>query len=1113
MLFSPFVASSQPIGANINNPINAGTFPGVTFSDNKSNSTSNNYGNDIGYSSDDIFYKVTLTSPGKLVMSTCQSTFDTYIYLLETSGNVLASNDDNNYCVGLQASLKINLQPGTYYVVVEGWNSSSGNILTDISFLLDETINPGFTLEADKMLQNLDKSRILTGVLYDRVMPLASVHAFNSVQPDTSARAHFIQAYTEIYNASYNKSNWLTPEDIQSIALGKYLNTVPEIPVGLAKYQFNVIDPNAIANGQIIQIDSVLYDASPTSNPYITRNTIIASPLIDSITTPSNTVLFNFSQALTINKSTVPMTSMNVDFGNGGAPQGIALNTDNSVSVSYPSSGYKTLKFTIGSADGNTTTTNAVINIRLNNSTSSSSCDQTSVLTRFTSDLPFQGYDETTPTTGQGDYKIFYATNGACDQVLRKPLIILDGFDPLDTRSADDLYNKYLNNALRGRFGDNMRALGYDIVVLNFPEYQIGTKTMPFGTMQIPIYRDGGADYIERNAMVLIKLIKLINSQKQGTEKLVIIGPSMGGLISRYALKYMEQRNDPHQTKLWISFDSPHNGANIAIGDQYFLDFYAGMSAGAKKNRDEKINSVAAKQMLVHHYTADSYSAAGAPGFRDRFAATLNDMGFPSGDSLQPFRKIALIDGSLGGVQVNSPGQKGFTFDVRHTIAINLFLWKWKIRLKTFTIASAQMYFTPGYGTQGSNVLEANKPIWNYIVKEAFAPSYTTGYDTAPGGTFPTQQTLADQGTVGIGFADSHTIAGQVVNIVTAGFLNFSAKFYSVVPTHSFINTKSALAFTGANEDLAENISNRNLFCTGETPFDSYFGDFNLNREHVELWTGAIDWITKEIDDKPQSPSFTGSSYITGLESFCGSATYVLNNLPAGSTINWSATGPVTISGSTTGSSVNVVSNGNGTATINASVTSSCGNTIVSKSLTVGSPAPGPITTDFGVPPGRITAQIDDVPGATSYKWYLDGVLKFNTTATSVFFSRRPNDCGTGYYIAVEAVSSCGTSPQTYVYVPAPDCAGGYIVSPNPSSSTLVVSYEEKDENKSLQEVLKRDFEIKLYDNKSQILRSAVNKDKGNKVTLETGSIPNGNYFLHITEGKEVIKRQVIISH
>lgn len=142
---------------------------------------------------------------------------------------------------------------------------------------------------------------------------------------------------------------------------------------------------------------------------------------------------------------------------------------------------------------------------------------------------------------------MFYATNGACDGVLRKLIIVVDGFDPRDTMGIEKFYNENLNvkEFEKGNsFADSLRAQGYDVVVLNFPTYQNGTITFPFFGRNIvfPKMIDGGADYIERNALVLVALINRINALKQGTEKLTIISPSMGGLISRYALAYMKKK-------------------------------------------------------------------------------------------------------------------------------------------------------------------------------------------------------------------------------------------------------------------------------------------------------------------------------------------------------------------------------------------------------------------------------------------------------------------------------------------------------------------------------------------------------------------------------------------
>lgn len=202
----------------------------------------------------------------------------------------------------------------------------------------------------------------------------------------------------------------------------------------------------------------------------------------------------------------------------------------------------------------------------------------------------------------------------------------------------------------------------YDLLVLNFPRYKYEEQSKPIckeldgvpqgcHTITIPFIRDGGVDYIQRNAVVLVELIKRVNQQLQANgsnEKIILISPSMGGLISRYALKYME--DDPtldHNCKLWVSFDSPHKGANIMIGAQEFLDFFGNTMnvEGARTALNEQINSPAAKQMLIHHYSAGA-QPAGAANFRQPFVDLMNVTGFPQDNCL---RKVALVNGSKNG--------------------------------------------------------------------------------------------------------------------------------------------------------------------------------------------------------------------------------------------------------------------------------------------------------------------------------------------------------------------------------------------------------------------------------------------------------------------------------
>jgi len=61
-----------------------------------------------------------------------------------------------------------------------------------------------YTQKIDYRLQNLSKTPITTGILYDRVFPAARLHQFNQgTQADTSSANHLVQAAHELYSAYY----------------------------------------------------------------------------------------------------------------------------------------------------------------------------------------------------------------------------------------------------------------------------------------------------------------------------------------------------------------------------------------------------------------------------------------------------------------------------------------------------------------------------------------------------------------------------------------------------------------------------------------------------------------------------------------------------------------------------------------------------------------------------------------------------------------------------------------------------------------------------------------------------------------------------------------------
>jgi hypothetical protein len=336
------------------------------------------------------------------------------------------------------------------------------------------------------------------------------------------------------------------------------------------------------------------------------------------------------------------------------------------------------------------------------------------VIEQIIATIPYQGYEESQTYLGEGEYEIFI---DSVDGVLDKPIIFIDGYDPGDLTDIAAIYNAL--NFDGENMGDILRAEGFDIVILNAPLYTTDGK-----------FIDGGSDYIQRNAMVLVALIDLLNAQKVGDEELVVFGPSMGGLIGRYGLAYMEQNSLPTETRLYISFDSPHRGANLPISIQYYINYLAQLSLEPDVLAIvDGLNSPASKEMLYDHLAGHLLSGstfeqdptlllpAGAPNFRDAFQAELDAIGFP-----QQVRNVAMVNGSAIGTTTGTPGMEviNATLDLGNEITADVIL--------NFTPLAGQMDLSTSV-----NTFLVGDPWTTY---DAFAESFATsdGIDASPGG-------------------------------------------------------------------------------------------------------------------------------------------------------------------------------------------------------------------------------------------------------------------------------------------------------------------------------------------------------------------------------------------
>ncbi|MAX70822.1 MAG: hypothetical protein CMC76_06915 [Flavobacteriaceae bacterium] len=463
---------------------------------------------------------------------------------------------------------------------------------------------------------------------------------------------------------------------------------------------------------------------------------------------------------------------------------------------------------------------------------------QVSITSGITPDLSL--YGESTNYPGEGEYQIFLSS----DNILDKPIILVDGFDPGDTRDITGIYDLLDFEGTSGteNLADLLRVEGFDIVILNFPTY---IRTADGATI------DGGADFIERNAMVLVELIETINTAKASNspEQNVIIGPSMGGIITRYALNYMENQTLDADTRLYISFDSPHHGANVPIGLQHQLNFLANNALSPVTELQPLINgflkSSAARQLLVDHLEAH---LSGVDAYTFDPALTLPEP--------HPFRTILEND-------INSLTASGFPENVRNVAIVNgsgigsAYLAKDNITPVTngFVIADTtipvsspigtinvdiELNMTPSAGTP-QQVSRFFAPLIPPVVPnlESTADSGTTnfdGVDSAPGGLFGLSALTGDPGT-------GSDIATDFINALQ-------------IDKFSFIPTVSALALEITNEASGDNIDwhhSINLASRGTTdltPFDNTFLPDD-NEYHLQLTENNVAFALSEILTPP----------------------------------------------------------------------------------------------------------------------------------------------------------------------------------------------------------------------------------------------------------------------
>ena len=455
--------------------------------------------------------------------------------------------------------------------------------------------------------------KVTTGLLINRSPEIIKMQNFklqlNANNVTVINARNWLELFYRLYGSHLNMNSF----GYDITLAQKYPDKAKEeqISLGLIYYHYDKIKNDAIQNG-LLSIDTLSKKVTDISlagqSPLVVDTCFAASSLVDTVMIGINQFLLKDS--LIVSNKISDIQEIHIDFDNGLGY--VRVYPNQPITVSYGSIGNKTIttKIIVGSL-------NYYASSHLYVKTAPPLLRSAVAANVPMPDLgPYEYNDNINNITAY--YGIWYRCNH--NNTIRKPILIVSGFDPSDMiriagEKPEGNPKAYLYSvANKNGFLDRLREFGYDIII-----YRSGSST----------------ESIIDNAMNLVNFMqeKVINVKTSDNE-LVVLGASMGGLVCRYALTYMEYHNIPHKTRLFISMDSPQNGANVPLGFQYMAYYLNKDLLGLVPQLSGAINNqlgcVAAKQMLIYHYDATIGNTAGCHVERTNYLSSLASIGnFP----------------------------------------------------------------------------------------------------------------------------------------------------------------------------------------------------------------------------------------------------------------------------------------------------------------------------------------------------------------------------------------------------------------------------------------------------------------------------------------------------
>tara|TARA_R110002050_G_scaffold80217_5_gene171718 strand:+ start:2451 stop:5528 length:3078 start_codon:yes stop_codon:yes gene_type:complete len=991
---------------------------------------------------------------------------------------------------------------------------------------------------------NIDKNKVTTGYLKEFGIRFNTIQNYDGVNDANNFvdKTQWQSLYNSLYSMRVGSAaiNMTATNTVFSHLKTQQNTTTTDVLLAMQHYNYQQYKTNAVSNGDVTISNERIYDVAGR-NPYDTKTIFGITPLKKEL--QGHTFTFKLPNNLIYTNTGLTINQVQIDFDNGQGYQTVTLNTDKS--ISYTSGGIKELKYKI------TYTNNSIL------------YSHSKILLDYTPNYQAR-YDGNVLLFNRA-VRTGNAWNGATASgfvtielapgrtQLTKPLIVVEGFDPNNSFDYSDLVEDEL---YRGPGGLNIIIDNNDLTLNQAIENE--NYDLVF------VDYANGTDFIQRNALMVENVIAWVNGLKANTpnaEPNVVLGMSMGGLVARYALRHMEQNNLTHDTELYISHDTPHQGANVPLGMQAMVRHLYGeeitMSLFANLftftivdipdllpdlgTAFDLLQEPAAQQMLIYQLQGDgtNTSIINSNALSTAFYNEYHAMGNPIQGNI---RNIAISSGSECGIKLPFADNASI---------INL---NEKIDLPWFAtniVLGVLSAFNFNPLRFASSILSTDTDIdavfrvkalpngqsqeiyhGDIFISKTILWSITVHEQIIDDKTLNSQSSMLPLDNNGGGFYDIENFVGNL----PSGFNS-----YILERQFSFVPTYSSLNIGGGNQtiqyaDLLKSYSPLSPpLGLKNVPFDNFYSNPESNEGHIQFTANNGNWLLEELDDDSQKGFYSCASAcsnnlplnILGDNQVCtnNSANYSISNIAPEATINWSISpaGGFTLAVNSS-NNITVTPNGNfgGIATLSAQITTSCNDTFtIIKEIQAG--AERPIKYDRN---GNQIGSLNfcaltwgsisfNIPETLEWEWRI-GFGNFNLQAGTTNYAQVYSNQPTSGILEVRRRDACGWSPYTFFVINFSNCSGGgfrYNTFPNPTSDfinifeneTNAIQQKNSINNKSINRKSKTTATLhNLQGNVVRKMSSAVGK-------LDIKGLPSGQYVLLISFDGKTEAHHIII--